>query len=74
MLLLRSTAPYWCSYALFFIFLVTLTFSTAKMAVAGLVVAVAVKAFILMWAKNICCINHSYKINLIRSGNEYRHI
>ena len=46
-LLLRPTAPYWYLYALFFIFLVTPTFSTVKMAVIGLVVAVVEQAFIL---------------------------
>lgn len=46
-LLLHPTAPYWYLYALFFIFLVTPTFSTAKMASIGLIAAVAVKAYIL---------------------------
>ena len=47
-LLLHPTAPYWYLYALFFIFLVTPTFSTAKMAVTGLAVAVVAKVYILM--------------------------
>ena len=46
-LLLHPTAPYWYLYALFFIFLVTPTFSTVKMALIGLVAAIAVKAYIL---------------------------
>lgn len=46
-LLLHPTAPYWYLYALFFIFLVTLTFSTVKMDSIGLAVAVAAKAYIL---------------------------
>ena len=46
-LLLHPTAPYWYLYALLFIFLVTPTFSTVKMAVIGLVVAVVAKAYIL---------------------------
>ena len=46
-LLLHPTALYWYLYALLFIFLVTPTFSTAKMASIGLVAAVAVKAYIL---------------------------
>ena len=47
-LLLHPTASYWYLYALFFIFLVTPTFSTAKMAVTGLAVAVVAKVYILM--------------------------
>ena len=47
-LLLHPTAPYWYLYALFFIFLVTPTFSTAKMAVTGLADAVVAKVYILM--------------------------
>ena len=39
-LLFHPTAPYWYLYALFFIFLVTPTFSTIKLAAVGLVVAV----------------------------------
>ncbi|MGN0395004.1 MAG: acyltransferase family protein [Coprococcus sp.] len=46
-LLLHPTAPYWYLYALFFIFLVTPTFSTVKKAVVGLVVAVVAKTVIL---------------------------
>lgn len=41
------TAPYWYLYALFFIFLVTPTFSSVKAAVVGLIVALAVKVLIL---------------------------
>ena len=46
-LLLHPTAPYWYLYALFFIFLVTPTFSSVKAAAVGLVVAVVVKGLIL---------------------------
>lgn len=46
-LLLHPTAPYWYLYALFFIFLVTPTFSTMKTAVIGLIVAVVAKALVL---------------------------
>lgn len=46
-LLLHPTAPYWYLYALFFIFLVTPTFSTVKMAATGLAVAVVAKVYIL---------------------------
>ena len=46
-LLLHPTAPYWYLYALFFIFLVTPTFSSVKAAAVGLVVAIAAKGLIL---------------------------
>ena len=46
-LLFHPTAPYWYLYALFFIFLVTPTFSTIKLAAVGLVVAVVAKVYIL---------------------------
>lgn len=46
-LLSYPAAPYWYLYALFFIFLVTPTFSTVKMAVTGLAVAVVAKVYIL---------------------------
>ena len=46
-LLFHPTAPYWYLYALFFIFLVTPTFSTIKMSAVGLVVAVVAKVYIL---------------------------
>ncbi|MFR8901045.1 acyltransferase family protein [Hominenteromicrobium sp.] len=46
-LLLHPTAPYWYLYALFFIFLVTPTFSSVKAAAVGLVVAIVAKDLIL---------------------------
>lgn len=46
-LLLHPTSPYWYLYALFFIFLITPTFSTVKMAVVGLAIAALAKTFIL---------------------------
>ena len=46
-LFLHPTAPYWYLYALFFIFLVTPTFSSVKAAMVGLIVALAAKALIL---------------------------
>ena len=46
-LFLHPTAPYWYLYALFFIFLVTLTFNSVKAAAVGLVVALAAKGLIL---------------------------
>lgn len=47
-LLLHPTAPYWYLYALFFIFLVTRTFTNIKMAMVGLIVAFAAKLLILV--------------------------
>ena len=46
-LLVHPTAPYWYLYALFFIFLVTSTFSSVKSAAVGLIVALAAKVLIL---------------------------
>lgn len=46
-LFLHPTAPYWYLYALFFIFLVTPTFSSAKAAAVGLIAALAAKVLIL---------------------------
>ena len=46
-LFLHPTAPYWYLYALFFIFLVTPTFSSVKATIVGLVVALSAKALIL---------------------------
>jgi len=46
-LLLHPTAPYWYLYALFFIFLVTPTFSSVKMATVGMIIALAAKILIL---------------------------
>ncbi|MBT9806963.1 acyltransferase family protein [Blautia wexlerae] len=43
----HPTAPYWYLYALFFIFLVTPTFSTVKMTAVGLAVAIVAKGYIL---------------------------
>lgn len=46
-LFLHPTAPYWYLYALFFIFLVTPTFSSVKVAAVGLIVALSAKVLIL---------------------------
>ena len=48
-LFLHPTAPYWYLYALFFIFLVTPTFSSVKAATVGPIVALAAKVLILTW-------------------------
>ena len=46
-LFLHPTAPYWYLYALFFIFLLTPTFKSVKVAAVGLVVALAAKCLFL---------------------------
>lgn len=51
-LLLHPTAPYWYLYALFFIFLVTPTFSSVKAAAVGLVIAIVAKGLILTGGGN----------------------
>ena len=47
-LFLHPTAPYWYLYALFFIFLVTPTFSNTKVVAVGLIVALAAKVMVLI--------------------------
>ena len=46
-LLFHPASPYWYLYALFFIFLLTPTFKGVKMAVGGLIVAIAMKTIAL---------------------------
>lgn len=46
-LVVNPSAPYWYLYALFFIFLVTPTFSSVKATAIGLIVALAAKVLIL---------------------------
>lgn len=65
-LLFHPASPYWYLYALFFIFLFTPTFKSAKMAVVGLIVAIAMKTIVLRGGiQRICCINGSLKRNLV---------
>lgn len=44
-LFLHPTAPYWYLYALFFLFLITPTFTNKAMAIIGLIVAIVFKMF-----------------------------
>ena len=46
-LVLNPSAPYWYLYALFFIFLITPTFTSLKVTVAGLLVATGAKGLVL---------------------------
>ena len=46
-LFFHPTAPYWYLYTLFFIFLVTPTFSSAKAAAVGIIISLAAKLLIL---------------------------
>ena len=74
-LFLHPTAPYWYLYALFFIFLVTPTFSSAKAAAVGLIVALAAKVLILTFnwggVQRLRCIDGSLKRNLVCTRYEY---
>lgn len=61
-LFLHPTAPYWYLYALFFIFLVTPTFSSVKAATGGLIIAVVARIVISQGGvQHLCCINSSYQ-------------
>lgn len=71
-LFLHPTAPYWYLYALFFIFLVTPTFNSVKVAAAGLVVALTAKGLILTGGvRRLRSINSSLKRNLVCARYEY---
>lgn len=72
-LFFHPTAPYWYLYALFFIFLVTPTFSSVKAAVVGLIVALAVKVLILTGGgvQRLRCIDGSLERNLVCARYEY---
>ena len=71
-LFLHPTAPYWYLYALFFIFLVTPTFNSVKVAAAGLVVALTAKGlFLTGGVRRLRSINSSLKRNLVCARYEY---
>lgn len=72
-LLLHPTAPYWYLYALFFIFLVTPTFSSVKAAWVGLIVALGVKVLILTrgGVQRLRSIDCSLKRNLVCARYEH---
>ena len=75
-LFLHPTAPYWYLYALFFIFLVTPTFSDVKAAAIGLIVALAAKVLILTGGgvQHLRCIDGSLKRNLVCARYGYLHV
>ena len=56
-LFLHPTAPYWYLYALFFIFLVTPTFSGVKVTIVGLIIALAAKILILTGGTSVYAIS-----------------
>ena len=56
-LVVNSSAPYWYLYALFFIFLVTPTFSSVKATAVGLIVALAAKVLILTGGSSIYAVS-----------------
>lgn len=71
-LFFHPTAPYWYLYALFFIFLVTPTFSSVKAAAVGLVVAIVAKGLILTGGvRRLRSINSSLKRNLVCARYEH---
>ena len=72
-LVVNPSAPYWYLYALFFIFLVTPTFSDVKVAAIGLIVALAAKTIVLTGGgvQHLRCINSSLKRNLVCTRHEY---
>ena len=71
-LVVNPSAPYWYLYTLFFIFLVTPTFSSVKATTVGLIIALAAKTIILMGGgQHLRCINSSLKRNLVCVRYEY---
>lgn len=65
-LFLHPTLPYWYLYALFFIFLITPTFNSQRMAVSGLVIAFILKTLGIIWGVwSTSHIIHTYKRNLV---------
>lgn len=72
-LIFHPASPYWYLYALFFIFLLTPTFKSVKMAVGGLVVAIAMKTIALSvgGVRRLRSINSSLKRNLVCARYEY---
>lgn len=72
-LFFHPTAPYWYLYALFFIFLVTPTFSSVKAAAVELIVALAAKVLILTGGgvQRLRCIDGSLKRNMVCDWHEH---
>lgn len=75
-LLFHPASPYWYLYALFFIFLLTPTFKSVKMAVGGLIVAIAMKPIALSGGgvRRLRSIISSIKRNLVCARYEYLHV
>lgn len=75
-LIFHPTSPYWYLYALFFIFLVTPTFSSVKATTVGLIVALAAKVLILNGGggQRLRCIDGPLKRNLVCAWYEYLRI
>ena len=72
-LVVNPSAPYWYLYALLFIFLVTPTLSSMKVASVVLMIALVAKTLILTGGgdKHICCIYSPLKRNLVCTRYEY---
>ena len=75
-LFLHPTAPYWYLYALFFIFIVTPTFSGVTAAVVGLIVSLAAKLLILIGGgiRPLRSIDSFLKRNLVCAWYEYLYV
>ena len=74
-LLFHPASPYWYLYALFFIFLLTPTFKSVKMAIGGLIVAIALKTIALSGGvRRLRSIISSIKRNLVCARYEYLHV
>lgn len=70
-LFFHPSSPYWYLYALFFVFLITPTFKNAKMAVIGLIVALAGKVLIFVGGgvQHIRSINTPFKRDMVCCRN-----
>ena len=68
-LFIHPTAPYWYLYALFFIFLITPTFNSQSMEVAGLVIALIFKVLAIIGGGLDYKPYHTYKRNLVCYGH-----
>lgn len=74
-ILFHPASPYWYLYALFFVFLVTPTFSSMKAAAVGLIVALAAKVLILTGGgQHLRSIDSSLKRNLVCVRYEHLYV
>lgn len=69
-LFLHPTSPYWYLYALFFLFLITPTFHGKRMAILGLIIALAFKMIGIIGGRSTGSFIHPLKRNMVC----YRHV